>query len=227
MDMEIRLALLLVTLTIAAAPAFAQCNTPSGAESQTRYSGNKLYYCGNGAWHEVPGGSASSGAGCVVGSVYVPGGYTHTFFSAATHANCASISQARTCTDGVLSGSVTYSHPFCTAPPPPPTCAGKVVGTYCWYLGAPNQSCTTVCSTHGGYNEATRTYAGDTGTLNNCRDVLDALGATTWNMQDWTDIIQGLGCHVNSNVNPRRITNKATSEGAAQMYDSRACACNG
>ncbi len=96
-------------------PAFAQCNSPSGTESQTRYSGNKLYYCGNGSWHEVPGSSGGgSGAGCVVGSVYVPGGYTHTFFSASSHANCASIGQSRTCTNGVLSGSGTYAEPFCS-----------------------------------------------------------------------------------------------------------------
>lgn len=98
---------------VAAMPVFAQCTSPSGLESQTRYAANKLYYCGDGEWREVPGGSASTGAGCVVGDVYVPGGQDHIFFTAATHANCASISQSRSCTNGVLSGNPTYLHAHC------------------------------------------------------------------------------------------------------------------
>lgn len=111
--MKIILTLFLFVM-FSANPAWADCSSPDGVESQTRYTANKLYYCGGGAWREVPGSSGGGvGAGCVVGSVYVPGGYTHTFFSADTHANCASISQARTCTNGVLSGSATYQEPFC------------------------------------------------------------------------------------------------------------------
>lgn len=114
--------LLFVFLFVLSVPAFAQCTSPSGVESQTRYSGNKLYYCGGGTWHEVPGGSGGgNGAGCVVGSVYAPDGYTHTFFSAETHANCASIGQARTCTNGVLSGGATYQYAFCNPPAPDTT----------------------------------------------------------------------------------------------------------
>ena len=41
-----------------------------------------------------------------------------------------------------------------------PTCAGTVVGGRCWYRGAVDQSCTTVCSTHGAVDVATVAYAG-------------------------------------------------------------------
>lgn len=56
-------------------------------------------------------------------------------------------------------------------------CGGVEVGGYCWYLGAEGKNCDQVCVSHGGYHEATRTYAGSDGTDNNCIQVLDALGA--------------------------------------------------
>ena len=41
-----------------------------------------------------------------------------------------------------------------------PTCAGTVVGGHCWYRGMVDQSCTTVCATHGAVDPATVAYAG-------------------------------------------------------------------
>ncbi len=56
-------------------------------------------------------------------------------------------------------------------------CGGIEIGGYCWYLGAQGQSCDNVCASHGGYHEATRTYAGSEGTSQNCYHILEALGA--------------------------------------------------
>ncbi len=44
--------------------------------------------------------------------------------------------------------------------PPAPSCGGILVGGFCWYQGAPGQSCTAACASHGGYNAATNAYAG-------------------------------------------------------------------
>lgn len=107
-------AILFIAVFAAIGPAAAQCTSPSGEESQTRYASNKLYYCGDGDWHEVPGASAGGvGVGCVVGSVYLPSGTSHTFFSTAIDNNCPSFSQLRNCTDGVLSGSASFQYPTC------------------------------------------------------------------------------------------------------------------
>lgn len=57
------------------------------------------------------------------------------------------------------------------------SCGGVMVGCYCWYLSNTYGSCTQVCASHGGYHEATRTYAGSDGTDSNCWEVLVALGA--------------------------------------------------
>ena len=59
---------------------------------------------------------------------------------------------------------------------PPGPCAGRAVGGACWYLSAEERNCDDACSSHGGYNEATRTYAGSSGTNANCDEALDALG---------------------------------------------------
>lgn len=61
--------------------------------------------------------------------------------------------------------------------PPPATCAGVIVGGYCWYLGALGLSCDSVCGSHGGYHNATKYYAGSAGTHANCERVLRALAA--------------------------------------------------
>lgn len=60
-----------------------------------------------------------------------------------------------------------------------PACGGKSVGGYCWYLGAQNESCDTVCATRGGNTMGTIQYTGSAGTDDNCIVVLNAVGAKT------------------------------------------------
>lgn len=56
---------------------------------------------------------------CTLDSQHVPHGDSHTFYSETEHANCASVSQQRTCTDGILDGSASYQYASCEPPPPP------------------------------------------------------------------------------------------------------------
>ena len=113
------------------------------------------------------------------------------------------------------------------APPPPPPCGGTEVGGGCWYLGADNQSCTSVCASHGGYDALTESYAGSAGSDSHCSAVLDALGTgngiittTTWASY------AGMGCFANSANDGRRYTAGAATAGASYSVAYRACACS-
>lgn len=111
---------------------------------------------------------------------------------------------------------------FCQAP----TCAGTKVGGYCYYLGAFGQSCTTVCSAHGGFSyDATVNYIGSAGSLANCGTVLNALGqAGTAGDGTWP---YGTGC-MRFNSSPQtnfRITSPATDADSANAAAARACGC--
>lgn len=96
----------------------------------------------------------------------------------------------------------TYAPPTSAPPTENPTqdvpdnpatgCGGTVVDGFCWYFGDENLSCNTVCSSHGGYNYVTSTYAGSEGSANNCKNVLDALNIV---QDDFFETTQGgLGC---------------------------------
>ncbi|MEQ1565773.1 MAG: hypothetical protein ABMA64_09065 [Myxococcota bacterium] len=98
------------------------------------------------------------------------------------------------------------------------------VGGVCWYLGDAGASCTDTCAAHGGYDEATRTYAGSDGTLDQCYEVLDALAAGSFSFGDTTNG-PGLGCYVE--FGDRVRTTFPTDEGATFFGVARACACAG
>ena len=105
-------------------------------------------------------------------------------------------------------------------------CGGTSVGGYCWYRGATNQSCTTVCGSRGGVNMAgTRNYAGSGGTNAGCTAVGNAFGiggsATAYSASG----TQGWGCGTAIFDNLHRYT-RTTAAGALQQYIRRFCACN-
>ncbi|MFA5161950.1 MAG: hypothetical protein WC421_06860 [Elusimicrobiales bacterium] len=96
-----------------------------------------------------------------------------------------------------------------------------------WYAGTRGQggdgsSCTTTCSSHGGYNAATKTYAGSAGTDAHCQSVLNTLGITdTWSSPGCN---QAIGCSFFI-ITTGRCTVDTTADATA--YNSqRACACN-
>lgn len=106
------------------------------------------------------------------------------------------------------------------------SCVGTSVGGYCWYYSTLGQSCTTVCSTHGGYDSATESYAGMAGSDNNCNAVLTALGEANLNYIAGACAV-GAGCFYDSvglNSRARCIDTPATAAYSHSNY-RRACAC--
>ncbi len=105
-------------------------------------------------------------------------------------------------------------------------CGGVVVGDACWYLAGAGEACSSVCSHHDGYDEATRTYAGSDGSHANCANVLDAFGTGTsdehyiWGLGG----TEGIGCALETIARRYRASSVTTAEAAEDGY-SRACAC--
>ena len=105
---------------------------------------------------------------------------------------------------------------------------GVSVGGYCWYWGAEPESCDSVCSTHGGYNLATDTYAGYNGTDANCIAVLDALGVPGTGLDGYCPMVNwNHGCQwASGGVNRSRCAVLPTVSDWGQGLSRRACACN-
>ncbi len=100
---------------------------------------------------------------------------------------------------------------------------GVKVSDYCWYAGASNEHCDTVCGNVGLiYDPATRSFAGSDGTNSNCQEVLDALGLGSGSVSTTSN---NRGCQFRSSNNTRyRGTQATTSSGRSSGY-LRACAC--
>lgn len=111
------------------------------------------------------------------------------------------------------------------------SCTAQIVGAICWYYGGNNETCTNRCATFGGYDNATETYAGRTGTNANCRAVLDALaapGAAVADDNGGLSAGSSLGCHYDGNKAEERVRgvrNNSTAGGSGNNR-FRACACN-
>ena len=73
--------------------------------------------------------TATAAASCTVNGTSYPSGYTGTFYSSQTSSNCAGISQSRTCTNGVMSGSSSYIYSTCSAPPTVTLSSSKTGGS--------------------------------------------------------------------------------------------------
>lgn len=98
-----------------------------------------------------------------------------------------------------------------------------------WYLGAPGESCNTVCAGRGGINAAVFDLVGNnpTGTLANCDTVLDSLlGAGT--TMDWAPAGSGVGCHLDlaGAVTRARYIGEAVNPAASSGNVQRVCSCN-
>lgn len=103
------------------------------------------------------------------------------------------------------------------------SCAGVKVGGYCWYLSAVGAHCEMTCANHGGYHEATRTYAGSDGTNANCTAVMSALGVPVscdCNVTSW-----GAGCYTRDDFAFVCRDTLPTTALASVFERHRACAC--
>ena len=114
-------------------------------------------------------------------------------------------------------------------PKPAPACTGMTVGGSCWYLGDAGASCTSTCAAQGlAYDPATETYAGSSGSDDQCVAVLSAL--TPYSISLWTGVTDcgvGLGCHLADYGAVRCPAPPTTADAAGEALQlvSRACAC--
>jgi len=105
-------------------------------------------------------------------------------------------------------------------------CTGAAVGGVCWYLGGEERSCDDACAGHGAYNEATRSFAGSSGSNANCDAVLDALGVGGARTSTLPASGAGVGCVFMAMTDVRyRVTDAPTVAEATYLVSSRACAC--
>jgi hypothetical protein len=120
---------------------------------------------------------------------------------------------------------------------------GVVVGGHCWFYGAAGQSCNTVCGTLGlSYDEATRTFAGSDGSVDNCNAVLTALvikgvPADDDGCADYQGTSNGRGCATLNGIgrcpeSPPRPADSCwwrdpapTDAAASDISTERVCAC--
>ncbi len=113
---------------------------------------------------------------------------------------------------------------------PPLACDGIVVNDTCWWFSQNNgDSCDDVCALHGGYDEATRTFAGSDGSDANCNQVMTALIPLGAGVDpDGAENQSGaLGCaqDFSGTAFTVRFTDPTTSA-ASGFNIRRACACN-
>ncbi len=110
-------------------------------------------------------------------------------------------------------------------------CAGTTLNSICWYLGTANQSCTDVCSAHGGVNTASEKMVGvpaQGGSVTSCALVLAALGTRDLPAEATRSDGNGLGCHVISGRSDTAywLSSPRFSETAHLSNASIACGCN-
>lgn len=206
-------------LSILSLPASAaDCTSPHGVESQTRFDAGILYYCNGTNWIRMDTPPGAGGLGCIVGNIAIPPGGSGTFYSATSHADCASISEVRTCTNGVLSGS--FSHTSCSAPPPP-VCGGVQLGDYCWYAGNLGQSCDQVCASRGGCESADDLSYSDP---NVCIAILDAVNMGLQGSFPAGQHMGSIGCAYRTSTS-QRFNSFGYVCGSSDAQQRRICAC--
>lgn len=115
------------------------------------------------------------------------------------------------------------------APPPPaPACVSYdhdgIPGPSYFYPGAANENCTTVCMTHGGYANTTKTAVGSMGETACCTIVLQTMYNTTASASDGTSSA-GVGCARLTDGTLKRYTSPATNETSKISNVQRVCAC--
>lgn len=122
--------------------------------------------------------------------------------------------------------------PTPTPTPTPVSCGGVEYDGYCWYYGEAEQSCDTVCETHGGCNADGIAYAGSEGSASACEAVLNALGAPVDTLGDGMDEISAavfqypqIGCSYDNDDGDRHVVWPGDCA-ASRVNISRACACN-
>lgn len=108
-----------------------------------------------------------------------------------------------------------------------PTCGGKSLGGYCWYLGPTSGSCTTACASHGGVVTAgIVNYAGSSGTDANCTAVAHLFYPTYTFSASGGSGTQPIGCAVVVGFSYiARFHGSTTTAAGSYGSDTRLCSC--
>jgi hypothetical protein len=104
--------------------------------------------------------------------------------------------------------------------------AGRELGGFCWFLGAVNQSCETVCAAHGGFVPSLA-YVGSRaqgGSLSRCDAVLTLLTAEGATQAGYREDGRGVGCHIFEG-NRWWLTSPSFSATAYHSKAQQACSC--
>jgi hypothetical protein len=78
-------------------------------------------------------------------------------------------------------------------------CAGAAYQSVCWYLGALEESCDVVCSSHGGVDADGAALVGTAaqgGSVEDCRAILGLLGVELTVKSGARTDGRGVGCHI-------------------------------
>ena len=130
---------------------------------------------------------------------------------------------------GGISTGPTYLNTGGVYTPMPCSGGGVSIGGYCWYASGSGASCSTACSNVSlAYNAATLTYAGSSGTLAQCKAVIDGVfGGNNTVVDDGNSLcaFSSVGCGVDSTSNYKRCTTVATNDTALDSDFNRVCAC--
>jgi hypothetical protein len=108
------------------------------------------------------------------------------------------------------------------------TCAGTIYRGYCMYCGTPSQSCTTVCSTHGGWDSVpTKDLFGSGGTNADCTTAINTVCNVSYTFNSTASVAHGCFVDASSKKSPaiKRGTATTTADAATTDYH-RLCGCN-
>lgn len=209
----------------------AACSAPSAVAGQVAWiSGNsKVQWCDGTNWQNTDNATGGSCSGVVGGTINFSAGT----LSYCNGANWISMKgpSAGSCS-GIVAGTFAYNSGankvrFCDGATwydmTAITCGGAQLAGYCWYYGAASASCDTVCATHGGYNDATHTYAGASAA--NCAAALAAVGAAYGTMNGPAFYFGAYDC-TTSTANGDAFLGTSTGSAGTGSFARRVCACN-
>lgn len=122
---------------------------------------------------------------------------------------------------------------ICTDPSSPEDqrhfCEGTKVFDLCWYLTSRGDSCYNHCDSHGGYNSKTASYVGiaaQGGQLDNCSEILKAIGRPMPVNAGFRTDLYGFGCHIWDGSGAWWLSSPIFSPTVWSINVEIVCACN-
>jgi hypothetical protein len=104
-------------------------------------------------------------------------------------------------------------------------CAGASLAGFCWYLGDAGTSCDATCADHHGCDEkGTISYAGSSGTDDQCTEVAKRFDLRDKPHQPWSN--NNLGCHLCGEYTYWAKSAPATTCAGFSEGCRRMCACS-